>query len=47
LITWNTGTGYTQVVSSVSNGGSTTVTVQDTLPTTTPKHFMRLRVTQK
>jgi len=46
LQTWNTGTGYTHVVSTVPSANGTTFTVQDTLPTTTPKHFMRLRVTQ-
>jgi hypothetical protein len=47
LETWNTGTGYTHVVSTVPGSGGTTITVQDTLPTTAPKHFMRLRVTQQ
>jgi hypothetical protein len=47
LVTWNTGTGYTTVVSNVTTSSGHTITVQDTLPTTTQKHFMRLRVTQK
>jgi alpha-N-arabinofuranosidase len=47
LVTWNTGTGYTQTVSSVAGTGGTTITVQDTLPTTTAKRFMHLRVTQQ
>jgi len=46
LMTWNSGAGYTQVTSSVASAAGTTITVQDTLPPTTQKHFMRLRVTQ-
>jgi len=46
LQNWNSGPGYTQTVSSVVVAGGTNITVQDTLPTTTPKHFMRVRVTQ-
>ena len=46
LVTWNSGTGYTQAISSVPTAGGTTITVQDTLPVSTLKHFMRLRVTQ-
>jgi hypothetical protein len=44
--TWGTGTGYTQVLSSTTSSTGVTMTVQDVLPTTTQKHFMRLRVTQ-
>ena len=43
---WNSGPGYTQVLSSITNASGTTITVQDALPATTQKHFMRLRVTQ-
>jgi hypothetical protein len=46
LNTWNSGTGYTQQMSSSSSTAGKTITVQDTLPTTTQKHFMRLRVSQ-
>jgi hypothetical protein len=46
LATWNSGTGYTQVMSNVANSTGHTITVQDTLPTTMRKHFMHLRVTQ-
>ena len=46
LVNWNSGPGYTEVISSVANAGGTTITVQDDLPATTQKHFMRLRVTQ-
>ena len=46
LQTWNSGTGYVQVMSNVSSASGNTITVQDTLPTTAPKHFMHLRVTQ-
>ena len=46
LKTWNSGSGYTQIVSNVSGTTGRTVTVQDSLPTSTQKHFMRLRVTQ-
>jgi hypothetical protein len=46
LITWNSGAGYTQVISNVAGAGGNTITVQDTLPTTTQKRFMHLRVTQ-
>jgi hypothetical protein len=47
LMTWNSGTGYVQVVSTVTSASGNTITVQDTLPTTAPKHFMHLRVTQQ
>jgi len=46
LMNWNSGAGYTQILSNVAGPSGDTLTVQDTLPTTTPKHFMRLRVTQ-
>jgi hypothetical protein len=46
MTTWNSGSNYTQVISSVAGVNGNIVTVQDTLPTTTQKHFMRLRVTQ-
>lgn len=46
LNTWNTGSGYTQQTSSAVGSTGTTLTYQDTLPTTTQKHFMRLRVSQ-
>ena len=46
LATWNSGTGYTQTLSNVTNSTGHTITVQDTLPATEGKHFMRLRVTQ-
>jgi hypothetical protein len=46
LVNWNSGTGYTDVVSSIPGPTGTTITVQDTLPAATQKHFMRLRVTQ-
>jgi len=46
LATWNSGAGYTQVISTVASASGSTITVQDTLPATTQKHFMRLRVTQ-
>jgi hypothetical protein len=46
LLTWNSGAGNTQIVSSVVGSSGTTITVQDSLPTSTQKHFMRLRVTQ-
>jgi hypothetical protein len=46
LMTWNSGTGYTQVTSTVASASGNTITIQDTLPTTTQKRFMRLRVTQ-
>jgi hypothetical protein len=46
MITWNSGANYTQVISSVVGANGNTITVQDTLPTTVQKHFMRLRVTQ-
>jgi len=46
LVNWNSGTGYTNVVSDVTAANGQTVTVQDALPASTPKVFMRLRVTQ-
>jgi len=46
LMTWNSGTGYVQVLSNVSSASGNTISVQDVLPTTAPKHFMHLRVTQ-
>jgi hypothetical protein len=46
LVHWNSGTGYTQVITNVATPSGTTITVQDTLPTTTPRRFMRLNVTQ-
>jgi Bacterial Ig domain len=46
LQTWNSGFTVVQVVSSVTGANGVTITVQDILPTTTAKHFMRLRVTQ-
>jgi len=46
LITWKSGAGYTQVITNVAGTGGNTLTVQDTLPSTTPKRFMHLRVTQ-
>jgi hypothetical protein len=46
LQTWNSGSGYTSIVTSVPGSSGTTITVQDQLPATTQKHFMRLRVTQ-
>jgi hypothetical protein len=46
LQTWNSGPGYTAVVTTVPGVGGNTITVQDTLPATNLKHFMRLRVTQ-
>jgi alpha-N-arabinofuranosidase len=46
LITWNSGAGYTQVTSNTAGTGGTNITVQDTLPTSSQKHFMRLRVSQ-
>jgi hypothetical protein len=47
LSTWNSGSGYTQTISSVQGSSGTTYTVQEMLPTTTSEHFMRLRVTQQ
>ena len=47
LQTWNTGPGYTQVTSSVAGANGTTITGQDTLPTTTPRRYLHLRVTQQ
>jgi hypothetical protein len=47
LMTWNSGAGYVQVVSTVTSASGNTITVQDTLPTTVPKHFMHLRVTRQ
>jgi Bacterial Ig domain len=47
LITWHSGTGYTQVASTVTASTGNTITVSDALPTTTQKRFMRLLVTQK
>jgi len=46
LMTWNSGANYTQVISNVAGSNGNTVTVQETLPATVPKHYMRLRVTQ-
>jgi len=46
LVTWNSGTGYTEVTTNVPSSSGNTITVQDTLPATTTKHFMRLRVMQ-
>jgi hypothetical protein len=46
LKTWASGSSVVQVVSSVVGPAGTTITVKDSLPTTTAKHFMRLRVTQ-
>jgi hypothetical protein len=46
MLTWNSGTGYTQVISNVASSSGNTITVEDTLPTTTQKRYMRLRVTQ-
>jgi hypothetical protein len=46
LVNWNSGSGYTEVVSSVASAAGQTITVQDDLPPTTQKSFMRLRVTQ-
>jgi hypothetical protein len=46
LINWNSGTGYTQVLSTVPSSAGKTITVQDLLTTATAKHFMRLRVSQ-
>lgn len=46
LITWKSGAGYTQVITNVAGAGGNTITVQDTLPSTTQKRFMHLRVTQ-
>ncbi len=45
LQTWNTGAGYTSVISTVAGTTGQTITVQDALPSTARKHFMRLRVT--
>ena len=47
LQTWNSGSSVVQVVSSITGSTGVTVTVKDILPTTTAKHFMRLRVTQQ
>ena len=46
LEAWNSGSGYTQVSSSIAGTSGTSITVQDTLPFATQKHFMRLRVSQ-
>ncbi|MCE0523321.1 MAG: Ig-like domain-containing protein [Methylacidiphilales bacterium] len=46
LATWNSGAGYTQVISSVPSSTGDTITVQDTYPPSTQKRFMHLRVTQ-
>jgi hypothetical protein len=46
LVTWNSGISYIQVISNVSSASGNTITVQETLPATAQKHFMRLRVTQ-
>jgi hypothetical protein len=46
LITWNSGTGYVQVMSNVSSASGNTITVQETLPATLQTHFLHLRVTQ-
>jgi hypothetical protein len=43
---WNSGSGYTSVITSVPSSTGTTITVQDAIPATTQKHFMRVRVTQ-
>jgi hypothetical protein len=46
LLNWNSGSGYTQLITSVTSATGLTITVQDALPAATQKHFMRLRVTQ-
>jgi hypothetical protein len=46
LSTWNSGSGYTEQTASSVGATGTSITYQDTLPTTTQKHFMRLRVSQ-
>jgi hypothetical protein len=46
LNTWNSGTGYTQQIASTTGSAGTTITVQDLLPSTSLRHFMRLRVSQ-
>ncbi|HEV3273114.1 MAG TPA: Ig-like domain-containing protein [Candidatus Methylacidiphilales bacterium] len=46
MLTWNSGAGYTNVLSKVAGSGGNTITVEDAFPTTTPKRYMRLRVTQ-
>jgi len=48
LLTWNSGTGYTAVLSTTPNGdGTNTVVVQDLAPAgSTPHQYMRLKVTK-
>jgi len=46
LLNWNSGAGYTVVTSNVPSSSGNTITVQENLPATANKHFMRLRVTQ-
>ena len=46
LQTWNTGSGYIQQTANVASATGHTITIQDTLPATTGRRFMRLRVTQ-
>jgi hypothetical protein len=47
LQTWHSGPGYTTTITDVTDSrGGHTVVVQDTLPGSARKHFMRLRVTQ-
>jgi hypothetical protein len=46
LANWNSGSGFTERISSVASATGTTVTVQDVTAATLQKHFMRLRVTQ-
>jgi hypothetical protein len=44
---WETGAGFTEVVSAVATGDIETVKVRSLLPTSTyPQQFLRMRVTQ-
>ena len=47
LVTWNSGSSYVQVISSVAGPGGTTITVQDNLPANATSRFMRLNVSQQ
>ena len=45
LQTWNSGNGYTEIISNVASANGNTITVQNAL--SNPKSFIRLRVTEQ
>lgn len=47
LQTWNSGSAVVQIISNTVGPNGTTITVEDCLPASTTKRFMRLRVTQQ